>query len=82
MILEDELNMVCDLGSLSFYDSNPRTEEQLRNPEEIKKSLKYNMTKLKSSLITFQKDKEIEMEVRPLAAKIINFDKSNQYFLK
>lgn len=76
MILEDELNMVCDLGSLTFYDSNPRTEDQLRNSEEIKKSLKYNMTKLKSSLITYQKDKEIEQEVRPLAAKIINFDKS------
>ena len=76
MILEDELNMVCDMGSLSFYDSNPRTEEQLRNKNEIQKTLKYNMIKLKSKLVSFQKDKEIEMEVRPLAAKIINFDKS------
>jgi hypothetical protein len=76
MIMEDELNMTYDLGSLSFYDTNPRTEEQLRDPTEIQKSLKYNMAKLKSKLIAYQKDQEVEQEVRPLAAKIIDFSKS------
>ena len=78
MILEDELNMICDIGSLSFYDSNPKTEAQLRDPREIEKSLKYNLNKLKSQIITFQQDQEIEQEVRPLAAKIIDFDKSKK----
>ena len=79
MILEDELNMVCDIGSLSFYDSNPKTEEKLRDPKEIEKCLKYNLTKLKSLLISYQKDQELEQEIRPLAAKVIDFDKSKSF---
>lgn len=76
MILEDELNLICDLGSLSFYDSNPRTEQQLRDPEEIQKCLKYNLNKLRSQLIAHQKNEQIEQEIRPLAAQVIDFDKS------
>lgn len=77
MIVEDELNMVYDLGSLSFYDSNPKTEEQLRDINQLKKALKYDLAKLKSLLVSYKNEQQIDQEVRPLVAKIIDFGKGN-----
>ena len=75
MILENELNIVYDLGSLSLYDTNPRTVEQLENEDSIKKIVNENLTKLKSLLINHKKETELDQEVRPLAAKVIDFNK-------
>jgi hypothetical protein len=74
MILEDELNMVYDLGCLTLYDSNPRDESIYRDELELKKILNYNLNKMNNLLVAHKKNLDLDQEVRPLAAKVIDFD--------
>ena len=73
MIIEDELNMVYDMGSMALYDSNPRTEVELRDPKVLQKILKYDLNKIKNLLVAYKNENNIDNDVRPLAAKIIDF---------
>lgn len=73
MIIQDELNMVCDLGSMSVYDSNPATSEQLTDPSFIRKVVNKAVGKLNGMMLQVKRVQQEEQDIRPLEAQIIDF---------
>lgn len=81
MIIPDELNMVSDLGTLSVYDSNPVSPENLQDPAFLKKVVGKAVGKLKSLILQAQNLQKEEQELRPLEAQVIDFS-AGKAFLK
>lgn len=74
----EEVNVYCDVGSLTLYDSNGYLENQLDTEEKLKSIAEKNYRKLMSKLRQVQQDEVREMGERKLEHQVIDYDRDTE----